>query len=131
MYLLDANILSALVREPFGGLGQRIERVGDANLGINAVVEGEVRFGVEKWRSARLRRNVQLILDRLNVIPMGAGVGRAYADIRTSLERAGTPIGTNDLWIAAHALAEDMTLVTANVREFSRVAALRIENWLA
>lgn len=131
MYLLDSNIVLALAREPYGDLGKRIESIGDSNVAINCIIEGEVRFGVEKRRSAELRRRVELILDRMKVLEIGVGVGRAYADIRAALERAGTPIGANDLWIAAHARAEGMTLVTANEREFARVAGLKIENWLA
>lgn len=131
MYLLDANIVSALVREPYGELGKRIESIGESNIAINCIIEGEVRFGVEKRRSAALRRRVERILGRMNMLEIGAGVGKAYADIRAALERAGTPIGANDLWIAAHARAEGMTLVTANEREFARVARLKIENWPA
>jgi tRNA(fMet)-specific endonuclease VapC len=52
-----------------------------------------------------------------------------YAEIRTQLQRTRQPIGSNDLWIAAHALADDLTLVTNNEREFRRVPGLRVENW--
>lgn len=130
MHLLDSNIVSTLVREPYGVVGRRIESTGESNIVINCVIVGEVRFGVEKRRSAKLRRQVELILGRMSVLAMGPGVGDAYADIRAALERAGTPIGANDLWIAAHARAEGLTLVTANIREFSRVAGLKVENWL-
>mgnify|MGYP001806234782 FL=1 len=64
------------------------------------------------------------------VLPLEAGVDEAYARVRLALEQAGTPIGPNDLLIAAHALDQDLTLVTDNAGEFSRVPALRVENWL-
>ena len=63
-------------------------------------------------------------------MPLTTPVDAHYAAIRTHLERAGTPIGPNDMLIAAHALALDLTLVTANTREFERVPALKIDNWL-
>jgi len=64
------------------------------------------------------------------VLPLDIPGDRQYAEIRTALEQAGTPIGPNDLLIAAHALALDVTLVTANTLEFQRVANLRLDNWL-
>ena len=57
-------------------------------------------------------------------------VGEHYGDIRATLERAGTPIGNNDLWIAAHARALDVTLISNNTSEFERVPGLRLENWV-
>ena len=63
-------------------------------------------------------------------MPIKPPVDEYYADLRVRLEQAGTPIGQNDLWIAAHALAQDCVLVTDNIREFSRVKSLRVENWL-
>ena len=67
----------------------------------------------------------------VEVPPLDDGVDAKYGDIRTALERAGNPIGANDYLIAAHALATDLTLVTDNVGEFSRVPGLAVENWLA
>ena len=64
-------------------------------------------------------------------MPLDSPTDRHYADIRAALERAGTPIGNNDLFIAAHARSRGMTLVTHNVRQFRRVPGLRVEDWLA
>jgi tRNA(fMet)-specific endonuclease VapC len=74
-------------------------------------------------------RRVDELLVRLKVLPIDDGVARAYADARRALERAGTPIGPNDLWIAAHALAEGLVVVTGSVREFRRVVGLAVEDW--
>lgn len=104
---------------------------GAGNLSTNTVVAGELIFGAKKKRSRRLRAVIDGILVRMNVLPIDAAVAETYAEIRAALERAGTPIGANDLWIAAHACAKGMTLVTANVREFRRVPDLKLENWLA
>lgn len=70
------------------------------------------------------------VLSALDVLPIDAAADHCYAGIRLTLERAGTPIGANDLLIAAHALALDLTLVTDNIGEFRRVPGLRVENWL-
>jgi tRNA(fMet)-specific endonuclease VapC len=64
------------------------------------------------------------------VLPLEPPVDLIYADIRSRLQEAGTPIGPNDLWIAAHAVALDFTLITANLGEFSRVPGLRVESWV-
>ena len=66
----------------------------------------------------------------MEILPIKPPTDARYAEIRLTLEKAGTPIGPNDLWIAAHALALDFTLVTDNITKFSRVPGLRVENWL-
>ena len=73
---------------------------------------------------------MERILDQMIVLPVEAPVDERYAEIRVHLEQMGTPIGPNDLLIAAHALTLNMTLVTANQSEFARVPNLRVENWL-
>ncbi len=83
-----------------------------------------------KKGSARLAERVDQTLEGLEVLPLDGGADRHYAEIRAHLSRKGQPIGSNDLLIAAHALALDLTLVTANVDEFSRVPGLFIENWV-
>lgn len=90
----------------------------------------ELRFGVVKSGSSRLVQQLERILEVLTVLPLESPVDEHYASIRTNLEQAGTPIGPNDLLIAAHALALDLTLITANTREFERVPALKLDNWL-
>ena len=66
----------------------------------------------------------------VSVLPLSAAAGRHYGLVRAALERAGTPIGNNDLWIAAHALALGVPLVSNNLREFERVPGLKLENWV-
>src|SRR5262249_32562586 len=94
------------------------------------VVLAELRYGISKVGSRRLAGQLTAILGGLEVFPLEAPADAAYADLRTRLERAGRPIGANDMLIAAHTLALDLTLVTDNEREFSRIADLRLENWL-
>jgi len=81
-------------------------------------------------KSTRLAARLATVLEALEVLPLESPVDVVYGALRTELETAGTPIGANDLLIAAHALALGHTLVTENVREFSRVKGLAVENWL-
>lgn len=128
-YLLDTNIVSDLVRQPGGAVVQRIAEVGAERIAISIIVACEIRFGLAKSGSQRLIQNMERVLEQIEVLPMEAPVEEHYADIRTALERAGTPIGPNDLLIAAHARALGLTLVTHNESEFARVPGLKVENW--
>ena len=130
-YLLDTNIVSDLMRAPVGSRSVGpLRQVGEENVYVNIVVAGELRFGASKRRSARLHREVEEMLGRLPVAAIGPPVECRYADLRAELERRGTPIGANDLWIAAQALHDGSVLVTDNEREFGRVPGLKVENWL-
>jgi len=129
-YLLDTNILSDLVRHPQGLIFQRIASVGEDSICTSIIVACELRFGAAKKGSFRLVNQVKNILGALPILSLELPVDHHYAEIRTLLEEAGTPIGPNDLLIAAHTLALDLTLVTANTREFERVPALKLDNWL-
>ena len=128
MYLLDTNILSDLVRNPQGRINQEIARRGEPPLSTSIIVAAELRFGALKKASAKLAEQVERVLAEIAVLAVPAD--SRYAEIRLVLERQGKPIGQNDLFIAAQCLALDLTLVTDNEREFSRVPGLRIENWL-
>jgi tRNA(fMet)-specific endonuclease VapC len=129
-YLLDTNIISALARQPDGAVAKKINKLKPEQIATSLIVSSEIRFGLAKSNSPRLIENLSLILDNLEILPLEAPVDTHYADIRFALERSGTPIGPNDLFIAAHARALGRTLVTDNVREFERVSGLKVENWL-
>jgi tRNA(fMet)-specific endonuclease VapC len=130
-YLLDTNIfICALKGQP--RVQARLERTAAVDVLLSPVVLGELELGVEK--SAHVERNrerLARVVDGLAVVPLDAVTARCYARIRADLERTGTPIGANDLWIAAQALALGAVLVTDKEREFSRVGKLTVENWLA
>jgi tRNA(fMet)-specific endonuclease VapC len=130
-YLLDTNVLSDLVPHPQGPVAARIASVGESDICTSIIVAAELRFGAKKSGSQRLADRVDLILSTLDVLPLESPADRHYGAIRHHLAQQGTPIGPNDLLIAAQALAMDLTVVTANVREFSRVPGLKVENWLA
>src|SRR5436305_2480113 len=130
-YLLDTNILSDLLRNPGGQVARRLAVVGEAAVCTSIVVACELRYGAAKKGSQRLSARVESLLGSLEVLPLDQASDHHYAEIRSHLDRTGTPIGPNDLLIAAHALALDLILVTDNVDEFARVPRLSLENWLA
>jgi tRNA(fMet)-specific endonuclease VapC len=130
MFLLDTNVVSALVREPQGTVAARITEVGEANICTSIVVAAELRYGAAKRGSERLTRQLDAILAALDIVPFESPMDRIYADLRKTLESRGRPIGGNDLIIAAQALALEAVLVTDNVREFEQVPGLKRENWV-
>jgi len=129
-YLLDTNIVSDLIRNPQGSIAQHIRKVGEAQICTSIIVAAELRYGAAKKSSARLSAQLETVLGALEVLPFEAPADAIYGSLRTELERAGKPIGANDLLIAAQALALGYTLVTDNEKEFARVANLRRQNWL-
>lgn len=129
-YLLDTNIVSALVRDPHGPVAHRIRDVGESSVFTSVIVAAELRHGALKKGSPRLSSQLEAVLSALDVAPFEVPADSVYGQIRTRLERAGQPIGGNDLLIAAQALALGCAVVTDNQREFERVAGLRVENWL-
>jgi len=130
-YMLDTNIVSDLVRSPQGRVFDRIAAMNGEGVCVSIITAAELRYGCIRKGSPRLTAQVDAILGSIEVLPFDAPADTEYGGIRTALEKAGTPIGPNDLLIAAHARAVDATLVTANVGEFARVGDLRVENWLA
>lgn len=129
-YLLDTNIVSDLLRRPAGRIRDGIAACGEERVCTNIIVAAELRFGAAKKGSERLTAQLEAVLAALEILPFDPPADRHYADIRQALERAGTPIGANDLLIATHALALGLTLVTASEAEFCCVPELVVENWL-
>ncbi|RVT37965.1 type II toxin-antitoxin system VapC family toxin [Sphingobium algorifonticola] len=130
LYMLDTNIVSELARNPQGIVAQHIANVGPESICVSIVTAAELRYGCAKKGSPRLLAQIEAILGSLSVLALDVPADTEYGGIRAELEAAGKPIGPNDLFIAAHAYALDATLVTANISEFSRVRALKLENWL-
>jgi len=129
-YLLDTNICIYIARHNPPAVRARFARHTADELAMSVVTLGELRHGAEK---SQAREKALIALNRLEagiqVAPLTESVGQHYGQIRAALERAGQPIGNNDLWIAAHARAEGWILVTNNERESSRVEGLQVENW--
>lgn len=131
LYMLDTNIISDLIRNPEGKSSKHIARVGEQNICTSIVIAAELRYGCIKRGSPRLLSAVTNLLGEITVLPFDTPADDHYGTIRCELEAAGTPIGGNDLLIAAHARATGATVVTANDGEFKRVRGLNVENWLA
>ena len=129
-YLLDTNMISESARNPNGGTALRMMKVGQDNLFTSVIVLAELRYGIERNPLTGARAQIELLVQSLDVRELPLQAARHYGKLRSDLERQGKPIGANDYWIAAHALAEDAVLVTRNMREFERVTGLRLENWL-
>src|SRR5450631_4156944 len=129
-FLLDTNIVLDLVMHPRGKISDRISKVGEEDICTSIVVAAELRYGATKKNSARLTVQLEAVLGAIAVLALEAPVDAVYGVIRAGLERIGQPIGANDLLIAAHARALDLTVVTDNEREFLRIEDLRVENWL-
>jgi len=129
--MLDTNICIELIRGRGGKVLNRLKRCRVGEVGISAITLAELEHGVEK--SSRPEQN-RIALDTfcapLEICPFDSAAAKVYGDIRTLLERSGQVIGPLDMLIAAHALAEGVTLVTNNEREFRRIKKLPVENWL-
>ena len=130
-YLLDTNILIYLANRRSESVAERFARLRPGEVAMSCVTYGELRYGAEK--SVR-RDDAVAVLERLAgriaVLPLDAAASARYGRIRKDLEETGRPLGNNDTWIAAHALAEKLVLVTNNQREFARVGGLKLENWV-
>ncbi|UYO43564.1 type II toxin-antitoxin system VapC family toxin [Rhodopseudomonas palustris] len=130
-YMLDTSILSDLIRNPHGAAVRCIAEVGEGNVCTSIIVAAELRYGCAKSGSVKLTKAVADLLEEIDVLPFEPPADEVYGAIRSSLEAAGTPIGSNDLLIAAHAKSLGATIVTANTQEFGRVQGLAVENWVA
>lgn len=132
MWLLDTNICIYLIKRKPDRVLQRLRALDISTVGVSSITVAELQYGVAK--STRPEQNalgLAALLAPLDVLAFDDGAAAAYGAVRAELERAGTPIGSMDLLIAAHALALGRTVVTNNTREFSRVAGLKAEDWSA
>jgi len=131
-FLLDTNICIYIRQKRPIEISRRFEKLRPAEAAISIVTYGELLYGAEKsaHRSAALERLRELV-SFLPVLPLREAVAHAYGIIRADLELRGELIGNNDLWIAAHAMADELILVTNNEKEFKRVRGLKIQNWAA
>jgi tRNA(fMet)-specific endonuclease VapC len=128
--MLDTNIISDLVKNPTGRAANRIRALPNDAVATSIIVASELRYGCARKASSKLLRQVEAVLSGMEILPLDVPADAECGAIRSELEAAGQSIGHNDLFIAAHAYALRMTLVTDNVREFSSIRGLRVENWL-
>ena len=132
LYLLDTDTLIYILKRRPPDVAARFERLSPEDVGVSVISMAELMFGAEKsHRPARARRAIERIAEILRVLPFDESAAEVYGRLRARLEGRGTPIGALDTLIAAHALSLRATLVTNNMREFSRVTGLEVENWVA
>ena len=133
MYLLDTNACIALINNTVPSVRTRFQKAvaADAKVYVSAVIAFELWYGVGK--SARNESNVRIVETFLNgrasLLPFDFEDAKVAGRLRATLEAIGKPIGAYDVLIAAQALRHQLTLVTANVREFRRVKGLKWEDW--
>jgi tRNA(fMet)-specific endonuclease VapC len=129
-YLLDTNICIYIAKQRPPGVAKRFARLAAGSVGMSLITYGELRYGAEKsQRGAEAMATIDRLVELIPVLEPAVEVGATYGHLRAHLERSGTPIGNNDLWIAAHALTLGVTLVSNNTREFERVPKLKLQNW--
>ena len=129
-YLLDTDTCSFIMRSRAGALWDRLDQLEERSAAISVITLGELQFGaLLKPQATRIAAQLEKLLRCLPVLPLNPDTCTHYGRIRSDLQRQGKPIGPNDLWIAAHAVAHQLTLVTNNTREFARVGGLKLENW--
>ena len=129
-YMLDTNICIYVIKQKPLNVLQKFREEADHGLCISAITLAELEYGVaHSLNPARNKRALLRFLLPLTILPFGESAAVEYGRIRNYLQKKGTPIGPLDTLIAGHARAEHMTLITNNVREFSRVPDLKVENW--
>jgi tRNA(fMet)-specific endonuclease VapC len=132
MFMIDTDIcIYTIKRKPIQVL-RRFEMLQPGMVFMSAVTFAELMNGAKKSNYVQDNiRRLDALSEIIEVIPFDKDAAIAYGDIRSDLEKRGEVIGGNDLFIAAHAISKDLTLVTNNIREFSRVSGLKVENWAA
>lgn len=136
-YLLDTNTISHIMKNPQGLVAQRMQQITEnaisndnpAPICTSVIVQGELLFGLAKKPSVKLHTAYATAMKYIPVLALEPLAAQHYSELRLALSRAGTSIGPNDAFIAAHALALGCTVVTDNEDEFRGVAGLKLENW--
>ena len=129
-FMLDTNICIYIQRRKPKEVLTRFQKLKPGDAAISVITWGELLYGAEKSQKSKMA--LQLLEEFktfVPVLPLPENAGKTYGEIRAALENKGKLIGNNDLWIAAHAKAAGLTVVTNNEREFKRVKGLKIQNW--
>ena len=132
-YLLDTNIVSYFIRGFDVALVRRVTQVLEAQTAmISVITRAEMRFGQAGLVAVdKRKRAIDLVLTQLTVLPWTSAAADVYGPLKDTLKRQGRPIGDMDTLIAAHALVEDLILVTHNTRHFENIPGLKLEDWMA
>jgi len=129
-YVLDTNICIYIIKKKPAKVFNRFKELTPGSVGISSITLAEMQYGIGKSsRPAQNKEALNQFLLPLDILDFNASAALEYGKIRSSLEKEGTPIGSLDMLIAAHAKSVGAVLVTNNTREFKRVSDLKIENW--
>lgn len=129
-YLLDTNTCIRYLNQRSKSVIQQLHNTPETDIAVCSVIKAELYFGAMKSQNpSNTLAKQRNFVERFVSLPFDDLAADIYGRIRADLERAGTPIGANDLMIASIALANDLTLITHNTREFSRVSGLQLEDW--
>ena len=129
MILLDTNTCIYIINNRPNNVLEHFKSYKAGEIGISSIAASELAYGVAKSGSIKNRKALDMFLAPLQILPFDSQCLWFYADLRASLEKKGLSIGPMDSLIAAHALSINGTLVTNNLKEFSRVPQLKLENW--
>lgn len=130
-YLLDTNICIYIAKQKPESVIKKFEELKAGEVAMSLITFGELLFAAMKSHSSQQALAILIeLISFIPALPIDNDVADHYGDIRLNLEKQGKPIGNNDLWIASHARALNVTLITHNVKEFDRVLKLKIENWI-
>ena len=130
-YMLDTNTCIAIIKNKPVSIRRKLSVIPVGQVGISSIVLSELRFGVSKsTKSLETDKSLHEFLPFIEVLDYPGAAAKVYGDIRLYLQTKGTPIGSNDLLIAAHCLYVEAVFVTHNTREFNRVPNLRCDDWL-
>lgn len=130
LYLLDTNVCIVYLKGKSSNVNQRLKSLKRNNIAVCSVVKAELFYGSIRSNNPKKALQVQkAFLEQFISLPFDDRCALVYGKLRANLASAGTPIGSNDLLIATIALTNDLILVTHNVREFSRVQGLKLEDW--
>jgi tRNA(fMet)-specific endonuclease VapC len=131
LYMLDTNICSYIIRNKPQNIKEKLKSVEkNHTIALSTVVVSELIYGAKKKGAEKLFDLVLSFIENFQIMDFDKNSALSYATIRVELETTGNIIGSNDLFIAAHAKGCDAILVTNNTKEFERVAGLRLENWV-
>jgi len=131
LYMLDTNICSYIIRDNPKYVFEKLKEVElDHTVALSSIVVSELLYGASKKASPKLLKVVNMFIEQFTIYDYNKASAKAYANIRTTLEKKGQVIGVHDMLISAHALSLNAVIVTNNTKEFERVKGLCLENWV-
>jgi tRNA(fMet)-specific endonuclease VapC len=127
--MLDTNVIGYLARGTSVNLKNRIYQEAPDNLVLNSIVYAEIEYGLKKRNAHEIAKKVHAFIDKIQIVNFDINAANVYAQIRATLEESGTPLDNMDLLIAACAISSGATLVSHNIKHYSKIKGLKVEDW--